>query len=408
MTRYMIKDVRMIDSEQDFIGEVFIDNGKVFLSAPIAFTPDNIEIIDGKGKILMPGFFDPHVHFREPGFEHKENFQTGSSAAVSAGVTSFFDMPNTMPATFTNEILEKKRVLAAKNSVANYGLYFGAGMDNLDEINKAKNIPGTKLYLNTTTGNLRMDDENKWRELFHLGKKVSLHAEGETFFRAVEIWEEEGFPCEIHLCHASLASEIELVRKMKKIPEAANKITVEVCPHHLFLTHKEREKYGAICCMKPELATEKDLIAMWEGVMDRTIDVFATDHAPHTWEEKEDGAFGIPGVETFLPLLFTEFVKRNWDLKQLARMTSDNVVSKFHITDKKGLITNGYDADLVLIDPTYKGEIDPEKFFSKSKWSPFKGFEVLCRVEKTFVGGLLAYDGETVDLGVRGKELGFE
>ncbi len=404
MTNYLIKNIRIIDADQDLIGDVFIENGKISLKNS---ETGIFNEINGTGKILMPGFFDPHVHFRQPGLEHKENFCTGSKAAASSGVTSFFDMPNTMPATFTTEILEQKRQLARKNSLVNFGLYFGAGPNNIEEIKKAKNIPGTKLYLNATTGNLKMDDETSWRKVFQVGKKVSLHAEGETFFRAVEIWEEEGYPCEIHLCHASLASEIELVREMKKKPEAKEKITVEVCPHHLFLTDKEREKYGAICCMKPDLATEADLVAMWEGVEDGTIDFFATDHAPHTWEEKEKGALGIPGVETFLPLLFTEFVKRDWNLQKLAKMTSKNVVEKFHISDKKGQILNSFDADLVLIDPTYKGQINPEKFFSKSKWSPFGGFDILCRVEKTFVGGELVFSEGEIDGGVRGKELYF-
>ncbi len=405
MKNYHIKNIRIIDTKTDKIGDVFIENGKISFEK---IKDNDLEEIDGTDKILMPGFFDPHVHFRQPGLEYKENFQTGSSAAVSSGITSFFDMPNTIPATFTTEILEQKRKLAQENSLANFGLYFGAGPNNINEIKKAKNIPGVKLYLNTTTGDLKMDDEESWREIFHTGKKISLHAEGETFFRAVEVWGEEGFPCELHLCHASLKSEIELVRKMKKNPKASEKITVEVCPHHLFLTDKERIKYGAICCMKPDLATKDDLEAMWEGVDDGTIDFFATDHAPHLWEEKEKGAFGIPGVETFLPLLFTEFIKRNWDLKKLAKMTSKNVIKKFHVKNKKGQIKNNYDADLVIVDPKFRGGINPEKFFSKSKWSPFKNFEVLCKVEKTFIGGELVFSEGEIDGKVRGKELEFD
>jgi dihydroorotase len=402
MKNYYIKNIRIIDYKRDQIGNILIENGKISLKNK---NVKNFIEIDGTGKIIMPGFFDPHVHFRQPGLEHKENFRTGSFAAVSSGVTSFFDMPNTIPATFTVELLEQKRKLAQANSLANFGLYFGAGMDNLDEIKKAQNIAGIKLYLNATTGNLKMDNENKWREIFHTGKKISLHAEGKTFFRAVEIWKEEGFPCELHLCHASLSSEINLVRNIKKIPQAKKKITVEVCPHHLFLTDKERKKYGAICCMKPDLATKEDLKAMWNGIADGTIDFFATDHAPHTWKEKEKGALGIPGVETFLPLLFTEFIKRNWDLKKLSQMTSQNVVKKFHIQNKKGQIKEGFDADLVLIDPSYKGKINPEKFFSKSKWSPFNNFEILCRIEKTIVNGQLVFDNGIINDKVQGKEL---
>jgi dihydroorotase len=245
-------------------------------------------IIDGTNKILMPGLFDPHVHFRDPGFTYKEDFETGSKAAISAGVTTIFDMPNTNPPVFTTENLAKKREIVAPKAHCNYGLFFGAGPNNLEEIKAAKNIPGVKLYLNTTTGNLKMDNEEAWREIFNLGRKVVLHAEGDTFFRAVEIWTEENFPCELHLAHASLKSEIDLIRELKNNPESREKISVEVCPHHLFMTHKEREKHGAICCMKPELATQKDLDAMWIGVEDGTIDFFATDHAPHTLAEKKE------------------------------------------------------------------------------------------------------------------------
>jgi dihydroorotase len=289
-------------------------------------------------------------------------------------------------------------------------LFFGAGIGNLEEIKKAKNIPGIKLYLNTTTGNLKMDDENSWKDIFNLGKKVALHAEGGTFQRATEIWEECGFPCELHLCHASLKSEIDRIQELRQNPQAKNKITVEICPHHLFLTHKEREEHGAICCMKPELATQKDLDALWEAVEDSTIDFFATDHAPHTLEEKQSDTpyFGIPGVETFLPLLFTEFNKRKLSLKKLAAMTSYNTVQTYRVSDKKGQLKEGFDADLVIIDPTKEYKIDPTKFFSKSKWSPFTDWEVTGQVEKTFVGGKLVYNqGQFLDLEFRGSEINF-
>lgn len=414
MKNYYIKNIRIIDANQDRVGSIFVENGEIAKDQRLKTGDYNI--IDGTDKILMPGWFDPHVHFRQPGFEHKENFRTGSRAAVSAGVTSFFDMPNTKPATFTTALLEEKRNFARENSVANFGLYFGAGIGNIEEIKEVKNVPGVKLYLNATTGNLKMDDENHWRKVFQTGKKVALHAEGETFFRAVEIWEEENFPGELHLCHASLASEIELIRQMKAQEGAKGKITVEVCPHHLFLTDEERKACGAFCCMKPELATEKDIEALWAGVQDGTVDIFATDHAPHTVEEKEassnpekEGPFGIPGVETFLPLLFTEFQKRNWDLKRLSEMTSQKTVEIFHIKNKKGKIEAGYDADLVLLDPNVELEIDPKKLFSKSKWSPFESFPISVKVEKTFVGGVLVYaDGGFVEDGFRGKELNFE
>jgi dihydroorotase len=201
---------------------------------------------------------------------------------------------------------------------------------------------------------------------------------------------------------------------LKKNPKSREKISVEVCPHHLFMTHKEREKYGAICCMKPELATQKDLDAMWLGVEDGTIDFFATDHAPHTLAEKKESdeagkspIYGIPGVETFLPLLFTEFVKRGYSLSKLAAMTSKIPRKKYHVQDLKGEICENFDADLVIIDPDFHGEISAKNFFSKSKWTPFMGREIFMKVEKTLIRGEVVFDnGQIIER--RGKEIQFE
>jgi dihydroorotase len=422
MNNLLIKNIRIIDPNQDFIGFVFIEDGKIsrvfegrfakMQSFPPGIDPETI--IDGESKILFPGCFDPHVHFRDPGFTHKEDFESGSKAAVSAGVTTIFDMPNTNPPVFTYKNLAKKREIVKPKAYCNYGLFFGAGPNNLEEIKAVKNIPGVKLYLNTTTGNLKMDNENMWREIFKLGKKVALHAEGNTFFRAVEIWKEEGFPCELHLCHASLKSEIDKIRDLKNNPKSREKISVEVCPHHLFMTHKEREKHGAICCMKPELATQKDLDTMWEAVEDGTIDFFATDHAPHTLEEKKESdkpgknsVYGIPGVETFLPLLFTEFIKRGYTLQKLAAMTSKIPRKKYHVKDLKGEIKEGFDADLIIIDENRKEKISAKNFFSKSKWTPFSGREITMKVEKTLINGEIVFDDGNI-LKQEGQEISFD
>ncbi len=395
---YCLQNVRIINPDSEQIGDVYIEDGKIIqikeTSQPAQY-------------ILMPGWFDPHVHFREPGFEYKEDFASGSRAAIAGGVTSYFDMPNTNPPTFSREILDQKRALASSKSVANFGLYFGAGPENLDEIAQVENVPGVKLYLNTTTGNLKMDDENLWREIFKLGKKVSLHAEGETFQRATEIWLEEDAPCEMHLCHASLASEVSRVRELK---DAGHPITMEVCPHHLLMTGKDRAEKGAFCCMKPQLAEEEDLEALWEGVEDGTIDCLATDHAPHTRDEKmeQHPCYGIPGIETLLPLMFTEFNKRNIPLTRLAEMTSHRTAEIFHVSDKKGWIEPGFDADLVLIDPEAEYKINPEDFFSKCDWSPFEGWTVQGKILQTFVNGQLVFDqGKIINEEARGKELQF-
>jgi dihydroorotase len=397
---YTIKNVRIIDGTRDGVGDVCIADGKIVdcLDSPS-------EVIDGTGKILFPGLIDPHVHFRDPGLTHKEDLFTGSRAAVSGGVTTFFEMPNTKPPTFTIENLEQKRALAREKSCANFGFYFGAGMANAEEIAKVTNVPGVKLYLNTTTGDLKMDQEETWRTIFQTAKRVLLHAEGETFARAIEIWKEEGAPCEVHLCHVSLEQEVSILRELKQ-SEYASKISSEACPHHLLLTEKDKNPFAE---MKPPLATQADQEALWEGIGDGTIDIFATDHAPHTKEEKLGSPvpFGVPGVDTLLPLLFTEFQKRNLPLSKLAFMTSQKTAELYHVQDKKGKIEHGFDADLVLIDPTVS-VINAEDSFSKAKHSPFDGWEVGMRIEKTFIAGNVIFEkGNFVDEDFRGKEVQF-
>lgn len=386
MEKTWIENAEIINSDGRMVCSVCLEDGKIVEMTDQPFEPGEAEVIDGSGKLLMPGLIDPHVHFRDPGFTHKEDFESGTRAALRAGVTTIFDMPNTKPAVFTVENLEAKRAIASGKAHCHYGLFFGAGVGNIEEIKKATNIPGVKLYLNTTTGNLKMDDENQWRRVFNATRRVALHAEGDTFARAVQVWDEEGFPCELHLCHASLRSEVELVRKYKAHPVAGPKITMEVCPHHLFLTHEEREKHGAICCMKPELATQDDIEALWEGVEDGTIDCFATDHAPHTAEEKASDVtfYGIPGVETLFPLLFTEFDKRGYNFEKFVELTSTKTVEIFHIQDKKGRVEVGYDSDIILVDPTIEWNIDASQLESKSKWTPFDGFPVKGKVVQSW------------------------
>jgi len=406
MPRTLIQNVQIIDAQQNRVSDVLIRDGS-FASLKPEIAAD--EVIDGTGLQLFPGCIDPHVHFREPGFEYKEDLESGSRAAISAGVTSFFDMPNTDPPTFTRELLKDKKALAQDRSWAHYAFYFGAGPDNQAEIEQMQGVPGVKLYLNTTTGNLRMDDENRWREIFKTGKTVALHAEGPVFERAVEIWQQEGSIGHLHLCHASLRREVELVRKIKQNPELKDKISMEVCPHHLFMTHEDREKHGAFCCMKPELATHDDLAAMWEGVEDGTISFFATDHAPHTREEKESDQiyYGIPGVETFFPLLYTEFVKRGYSLSQLSAMTSYDTFQNFKVANKKGLITESYDADCFLYDPKTERKISTDELNSKCQWTPFAKWPITGKLVNTWVGGKISYQKDSLVDSPNGQALEF-
>jgi dihydroorotase len=402
MTKTIIENVRIIDADQDFVGTVTIENGKISKIAPGSDTSPG-----SQQKILMPGFVDPHVHFRTPGLEYKETFHTGSMAAASGGVTTVFDMPNTKPPVFSKEELTAKREIVAEQSLIHWGLFFGASDMNSEEILKVTNVPGVKLYCNTTTGNLKIETEDAWKNIFNAGKKVTLHAEEETFAHVLKVWESIGMPCELHLAHTSRKMEVKLLREIKK---KTNKVTAEVCPHHLFLTQKDFKEKGNFALMKPELGMQEDLDALWEGIEDGTIDCFATDHAPHSREEKQGNmpVFGIPSVDVRFALLFTEWNKRGWDLKKFSAMMSSRALNIYKVKDKKGFIRKGYDADLVLIDPHAEEKIDATRSFSKAKWSPFQGFSVKGRVEKTFVNGTIVFEnGKILDEDFRGQEIQF-
>jgi len=406
-----IDQIRIIDAEKDFFGAVEIADEKIFRVEKIA------EKSPPDAKILFPGLWDVHVHFRDPGLTHKEDFETGSKSAVAGGVTTVFDMPNTIPPVFSAEILEQKRALVGQKSYCNFGLYFGAGPKNDAEILKAKNIPGVKMYLNTTTGDLKMDDEHRWAEVFKLGRRVALHAEGNTFTRAVHVWKNTGAPCPLHLCHASLEAEVGLVRELKNDEKCREKISMEACPHHLLMTAKDRETHGAYCCMKPELATEKDREALWQGIQDGTVDILATDHAPHTKAEKQEAdaggkpCFGIPGVEILFPLMFTQWQHHGWDTKKLVAMMTTKPRQIFDVKSKKGLIKEEWDADLTLWNPEDSGKecgiVSAENQHSKCRWTPYEGYKVCGNIEKTWVNGHLTFDVGKFSAENYGKELTF-
>ncbi|MCF7917545.1 amidohydrolase family protein [Candidatus Gracilibacteria bacterium] len=424
--KYSIQNVQVINHDESFIGNILVGGGKILKvsKSPTSKQKDtrkrdylispskgevSVKEIDGTGKLLMPGIIDPHVHFRDPGLTDKEDFTSGSKAAICGGVTSVFDMPNTVPPTFTVEALKQKRAIVQSKSLVNWGLYFGGG-DNIDEIKKVKNIPGVKLYVNSTTGNLKNIDKDIWRQIFHATQKVSLHAEGEAFAEVVKVWKEEKYPCELHLCHTSLKLEINLLRSLKKDTLTSSLISAEVCPHYLLLTSEDLARYP-LATMKPPLATKEDQGALWEGIQDGTIDILATDHAPHLISEKEKlpPSYGIPGVETLFPLMFTEFVKRGISLSKFVEMTSWRTREIFHIQNSKGYIFDGFDADMILVDPHKKWKIDSNIFYSKAHWSPFEDWNVEGQIEKVWLGGeLICEEGRISNKETRGKEIFFE
>lgn len=387
-----IRNVRIVDPYRDEIGEIWFVNGRVCNANPGIVC----EEIDGTGKILFPGFIDPHVHFRTPGDGKDETFATGSRAALAGGTTLVLDMPNTMPPTFTKFALEEKREIIGEQSLVRWGLWFGAG-NNIDELRAVKDdVLGFKLFCNETTGSLLTNNEEFWRELFRIGKPVVTHAEGETFEQLAKIWLEEGMPCLLHQAHVSLAREVNFLRKLKT---KTDKVSGEAAPHHLLLTKDVVDSMGNFARMKPELATQEDVNELWEGIDEGVINFFATDHAPHARAKKEQDkpVWGVPGVGERFSLMWTEWMKRGWDLRRFSDMMGGIAAERFGLGDV-GVFRDDWLADGVLVDPDLEWSIDAKKSEGMCDWSPYDGMKVKGKVLKTWIGGVAVYDhGKIID-----------
>lgn len=399
-------------------------------------------VIDGSGKLLIPGVIDDQVHFREPGLTHKGDLYTESRAALAGGVTSYMEMPNTKPQAITQVELEKKYARAAEVSAVNYSFFMGATNDNLDEVLKTdpSKVCGIKIFMGSSTGNMLVDDEKTLSEIFRLAPTlVATHCEDEEIIRRnTAIYRQKygeivpisrhprirsaeacykssskavalarNFDTRLHVLHISTADEMQL---FEAGPVKDKKITAEVCVHHLWFEEKDYVDYGTRIKWNPAVKSAADRAALWDGLLTDKIDVIATDHAPHTLDEKSHSYFlapsGGPLVQHSLTAML-EFVRQE-------KLTAEKLVEKmchapadlFRI-DRRGYIREGYFADLVLINPDKKWTVCPENIFYKCGWSPFEGTEFSHQVSKTFVNGQLAYDRGQIKEEVRGKRLTF-
>ncbi len=394
----LIKNCRILIKEKVYIKNILIKNGKI--SKITNKEPKAEKIIDAKSNFVLPGMIDCHVHFREPGLTHKEDFLTGSMAAAKGGVTTVLDMPNTLPPTVTIQALEQKRRLAAK-SIVNYGLIFGATMDNISDIKKAKNIAAVKLYMDYTTGDLKVDDFEAICEIFKASKLTVVHAEDENVKNAVDILIKSKIKNRLHVAHVSSQKELNYAKSNK----IKNQISVEVSPHHLFMNEKDLQSLGAFAEMKPRLKTEQDQKALWLGIKDGVVDIIASDHAPHLKEEKEQAnyPFGVPGVETTLPLLLDAFNNSKITFPKIIELCCENPAKIFKIKNK-GFLKEGYAADLVIIDLDKRQAVRNEDLLTKCKWSPYEGKILKGWPVTTIVNGNVVYDnGEIFD--VKGREV---
>jgi len=429
MKKVLIKNARIVNEGTITEGDVFIENGIIVeIADSISAKSPDLTMIDAEGNYLIPGIIDDQVHFREPGLTHKETIETGSRAAIAGGITSFIEMPNTNPQTTTIEKLEEKFELARKSSYANYSFMFGGTNDNLEEILKVdpKTTAALKLFLGSSTGNMLVDDAKVLEQIFLKSPlMIAVHCEDEATIQKnlAECVERYGddIPIELHskirseeACYISSSKAVALAKKTgarlhvfhistakelklfdNKLPLKDKKITAEVCVHHLWFNDSDYEKKGTFIKWNPSIKTKKDQDALLKGLLEGRIDVIATDHAPHTKEEKKNvytkAPSGGPLVQHALPAMLQMHHQEKISLEQIVEKMCHNPAILFQI-EKRGFIREGYKADLVLIDLNAPWAVQPSNTVYKCGWSPFDGVTFKSRVTHTFVNGQLVYN----------------
>ena len=426
--KILIKNARIVNENEIFESDVLIENDLIARIDKNISEDESDHVIDATGKILIPGVIDDQVHFREPGLTHKGNIESESKAAVAGGVTSYIEQPNTVPNAVTQELLEEKYQIAAEKSFANYGFSMGGTNDNLEEVLKTnpKNVPAIKLFLGSSTGNMLVDNPEILENIFSKVKMpICVHCEDETTIRnntekykaeygddipvkfhhlirseeacylssskAVKLAKKTG--ARLHIYHLSTAKETDLFRN--DIPLKYKKITAEVCVHHLHFTNNDYETKGALIKWNPAVKTDKDQTGLWEALLDDRIDIIATDHAPHTLEEKDNVytkcPSGAPLVQHSLVTMLEYFRKGKISLEKIVEKMCHNPATLFQI-EKRGFIREGYKADLVLVDLNSNWTVSKENILYQCGWSPLEGQNFHSKVTHTFVNGHLTFN----------------
>ncbi|MBL4883787.1 MAG: dihydroorotase [Planctomycetaceae bacterium] len=420
--------------------DVLISQGKIVLD-PASFTNVD-ETIDATGLHLLPGIIDDQVHFRDPGLTHKEDLYTGSRACAAGGVTTFLEMPNTNPATITCEALHNKLELASQKSIVNYGFYIGATPHNVAELRQAKRTPGIKIFIGSSTGDLLVDQQEALERIFaETTLPICAHCEDEATVqsnaakldggkcftdhskirnheaalvatkRAVELAIRHKH--RFHVLHVSTAQECDFLSEYQQsVSDPAQRlITAEVCPHHLFFNVDDYDRLGSLVQMNPSIKNKADNKRLWQALQEGTIQVIATDHAPHTLEEKDQpypkSPSGLPAVENSLALMLDAVNRGQLTLQRIVESMCEAPAKVWDIVNK-GKIEQGYDADLVLVDMNLKRKILNENQLTKSGWSPWHGTSLTGWPVKTWCNGVLVYDGKNVRENHRGQEVLFD
>ena len=430
----LIKNGSLVNSSGVVKSDIFISGGKI-TQIGTSLDCEADRVIDAAGKYIFPGLIDPQVHFRDPGLTHKEDLKTGSMAAAAGGITTFFEMPNTNPSTITLEKLEKKYKVASEKCITNFSFFFGATNDNIEEIKKMDNTCGLKIFMGSSTGDLLVDDDEALDRIFSCCDKIiAVHAEDEEILKEAEkkvskdsfANHPDARPVEaalkattkavnlalkykkrLHVLHLSTAEEVEFLRKHK----SSGLITAETTPQHL-LMHAPNiyNEIGSFAQMNPPIREKYHQKELWAGLKDGTIDCVATDHAPHTLEEKAlpygEAPSGMPGVQTSLTLMLNEVANEKINLEDVVKWMAENPAKLYNIKGK-GFLKEGYDADITIVDMDCEKTILNENMYSKCGWTAFhntttKGWPII-----TIVNGNIVYENDKLNLDVFGKPVKF-
>ena len=422
--KILIKNGTIVDSKTQIKKDVLISNGKI-KKVEKNINPQADRIIDACQKFIIPGVIDPQVHFREPGLTHKEDIKSGARAAVCGGITTFFEMPNTNPATTNSKLLEEKFKIAEKSSVANFSFFLGATPNNIDEIKNLKGNCGVKIFMGSSTGDLLVDRDSDIEKIFkYCNKIIAIHSEDEQVLNetaktiknpnfsdhpnmrpvkaAVTSTNKAinfalKYKKRLHVLHLSTSEEVKIIRKIKN----TGLVTSETTPQHLLLSAPDiYDDIGSYAQMNPPIREKYHQEELWKGLFDGTINCIATDHAPHTIQEKNKpygiAPSGMPGVETSLPLMLNQVNKGKITLQDIIKWMCENPAKIYQIKNK-GFIKEGFDADIALVDLNKIKTIRAKNMQSKCGWSAFEGLEVKGWPIMTIVNGNIVYENESIN-----------
>ena len=445
LQKYLIKNILVVNEGKILSRDVFIKKGRIEKMAEKIVTREAVIEINGEGKYLLPGVIDDQVHFREPGLTHKATIYTESKAAVAGGVTSFMEMPNTMPPAFTQELLEQKYEIGRHTSLANYSFFMGTSNDNTDEAlrtnEKKRNICGIKIFMGSSTGGLLVDSPLALDKLFSESEVlIATHCENEKIIKANydRLKNEKGIltaadhplirdeencfessfyaiqfakkhNSRLHILHISTERELQLFTNL--IPLKDKRITAEVCVHHLHFTADDYASKGNLIKCNPAIKAAYNRDALWKALLDDRLDIIATDHAPHTWEEKnepyEKAHAGLPLVQHSLSLMLHYVKQGKISLEKVVEKMSHAVADCFQVAER-GYIREGYYADLVIVHPDRPTRVTKENIFYKCGWSPLEGFVFPSAITHTFINGHLVYGNGMWDESQQGERLTFD